>query len=123
MNSIDKNSTPLINTTNQIALYKTVQKLNQWIKTNLNEDIFCVEIKLKMCKKIINADQLLYTFQFNEKDLPDESAHKMMQTNYLMLFEKFNYFKVSFGMLRIWLTGLKGNLFQIKRAISTEIFI
>lgn len=94
-NSIDRNSTPLINTTNQIALYKTTQKLSQWIRTNLNEETFCAEIKLKMCKKIINNDQLLYGFLYNEKDNQDNSdVHKMMQTNYLLLFEKFNYFKV-----------------------------
>jgi hypothetical protein len=95
VNSIDGNSTPLIKTTNQIALYKTVQRLSQWIKTNLNEEVFCDEIKLKMCKKITNSDKLLYGFQFSEKDSPnDESAHKTMESNYLLLFEKFNYFKV-----------------------------
>lgn len=96
INSIDRNSTPLITTTNQIAMYKTVQKLNQWIKTNLNEEIFCEEIKLKMCKKIINSDKLLYGFNYNEKENSNDNSdvHKMMESNYLLLFEKFNYFKV-----------------------------
>lgn len=94
-NSIDRNSTPLITTTNQIALYKTTQKLSQWIRTNLNEETFCAEIKLKMCKKIINNDKLLYGFFYNEKDNQENSdVHKMMESNYLLLFEKFSYFKV-----------------------------
>jgi len=95
VNSIDRNSTPLIDTTSQIALYKTVQKLSQWVKSNLNEEVFCGEVKLKMCKKIINNDKLLYGFAYKEDaNLADQSLHRMMQSNYLMLFEKFNYFKV-----------------------------
>jgi hypothetical protein len=92
VNSIDRNSYPLVNATNQIALYKTVQKLNQWIKANLNEDIFYEEIKLKLCKKKTDTH---YCFIYCEKESSiDESHNKIVQSNYLMLFEIFNYFKV-----------------------------
>ena len=92
INSIDKTAGPLISATNQIALYKTVQKLNQWIKSNLNDETFYEEIKLKLCKK---KNDTTCCLQFSEKEnFSNEASNKIVQSNYQMLFEIFNYLKV-----------------------------
>ena len=92
LNSIDKTAGPLIHATNQIALYKTVQKLNQWIKSNLNDETFYEEIRLKLCKK---KNDTTYCLQFSEKEtFSNEATNKIFQSNYQMLFEIFNYLKV-----------------------------
>lgn len=44
-------SEQVIKISSQVALFKSIDKLNQWVNTNLTEKVFYEEIKLKKIKK------------------------------------------------------------------------
>ncbi len=79
-----------------------------------------------MCKKIINNDKLLYGFTYKEDtNLVDQSLHRMMQSNYLMLFEKFNYFKVFLKALSSasWLEVVELEKTVIENLVEIKMYL
>lgn len=93
-NSLEKSEcNQVITITNQITLFKSIEKLNQWISINLNEKVFNEELKVKKFKKPQvdnnNAVKLI------ENDLAGLDIEKTsFSPNCLMPSEIFNKIKV-----------------------------
>ncbi len=67
-NSQEKStSVHLIASTNQIAIYKAIEKLRQWIEYNLNEGIFYQELMVKISKRKNDLENFFESS--NDKDV------------------------------------------------------
>ncbi|CAF0715052.1 unnamed protein product [Brachionus calyciflorus] len=111
-NSLDKTSSnQMIKATSQITLYKSIDKLSQWININLNDKIFYDELKLKKIKKKVDSNEIK-TIQ-NNPDLPIiDTDSVVFNSECLMPSEIFS--KIKAIQKRIYKTDSKSFEIQLE---------